>query len=86
MSGYREVCLAILLTCLPIQAAEVQRFLAVDNGGNRLLLVDRIDAAKGWSVPLPAGCRDLQWVDGNRVLVSHGDGAGEYDLADGKCA
>jgi hypothetical protein len=80
------VCASAWLVWLPIQAGEVQRFLAVDNGGNRLLLVDRIDTTRGWSVPLPAGCRDLQWVDGNRVLVSHGDGAGEYDLANGQCA
>ena len=73
----------VLATCVSLLSAETTRFLAVDNGGNRLLLVDREDAKKGWSVPLPARCRDLQRVDGNRILVSHGDGAGEYDLATG---
>lgn len=58
------------------------RFLAVDNGFNKLLLVDEINN-KGWSVAIPAGSRDLQILPGNKVLLSHGDGAGEYDLNTG---
>jgi hypothetical protein len=58
------------------------RFLAVDNGKNKLLLVDEI-GGKGWSVSIPSGSRDLQLLPGNKVLVSHGDGAAEYDLATG---
>jgi len=75
--------LLAVLAWVSAGAAETTRFLAVDNGANRLLLVDRVAASRGWSVPLPRGCRDLQLVDGNRVLVSHGDGAGEYDLKTG---
>ncbi len=64
-------------------AAQIKhRFLAVDNGSNRLLLVDQIEG-KGWTVPVPAGSRDLRLLSGGRVLVSHGNGAGEFDLATG---
>lgn len=59
------------------------RFLVVDNGGNKLVCVDQIDPAKGWSVAIPAGSRDMQLLDPNRVLVSHGNGAAEYATRDG---
>lgn len=60
------------------------RFLAVDNGRSRLLLVDQIDASRGWAVSIRGGSRDLQLLDGgDRVLVSHFDGASERALADG---
>lgn len=58
------------------------RFLAVDNGSNKLLLVDEI-GGKGWARSIPPGSRDLQLIDGDKVLVSHGDGAAEYRLSDG---
>jgi hypothetical protein len=83
----RTCVLLAIAAALAVRAnagATPPRFLAVDNGGNRLLLVDQSDPARGWSVPIPAGSRDLQQLDGRRVLLSHGDGAGEYDLADGK--
>lgn len=64
------------------QAPIKHRFLAVDNGANRLVLVDQT-GGKGWSVAIPAGSRDLQWLPGGKVLVSHGNGAAEYALADG---
>jgi outer membrane protein assembly factor BamB len=60
------------------------RFLAVDNGKNRLLYVDEHDPAKSWAVGIPPGSRDLQRLDQGRVLVSHGNGAAEYDLATGR--
>jgi hypothetical protein len=77
----------ILAAGLCLSAARAQdaikhRFLAVDNGGNRLLLVDQT-GGKGWSVAIPAGSRDLQWLPGGKILVSHGTGAAEYDLATG---
>lgn len=64
------------------EPAPLHRFLAVDNGLDRLLLVDQLGGA-GWTVDIPGGSRDLQVIDGERVLVSHGDGAAEYALADG---
>jgi hypothetical protein len=72
-------------TALAAPAAEPirHRFLVVDNGGNRLVLVDQREPAKGWSVAIPGGSRDLQLIGKDRVLCSHGNGAGEYRLADG---
>ena len=59
------------------------RLLMVDNTANKLILLDEKEPAKGWSVAIPAGSRDLQLVAGDKVLVSHGTGAAEYALADG---
>ena len=64
----------------PIQ----HRFLVVDNGANRLLLVDQRNPAQNWSVAVPKGCRDLQLVRPGVVLLSVGSGAIEYRLADGQ--
>lgn len=72
----------LILTQTIFSAAIKHRFLAVDNGLNKLLLVDEIDN-KGWSISIPSGSRDLQLLSGNKVLVSHGDGAAEYDLTTG---
>ena len=74
----------LLLWCTSLALLAVEhRFLALDNGGNRLVLVDQAQPARGWSIPIPPGGRDLQRL-GDRVLVSHGTGATEYALADGK--
>jgi len=69
----------------PPAAEGVQhRWLCVDNGKNLLLYVDQIRPKKSWSKPIPPGSRDLQLIaDNRRVLVSHGNGAAEYDLATG---
>jgi hypothetical protein len=64
------------------QTSIKHRFLAVDNGANRLLLVDQI-GNRGWSISIPSGSRDLQLLPGGKVLVSHGNGAAEYDVATG---
>ncbi len=76
-------CLLAATPSTPPASAIRMRFLIVDNGGNQLLCVDQIDPSKGWSVPIPAGSRDVQLLDPNRVLVSHGNGAGEYATKDG---
>jgi hypothetical protein len=82
-SAWAPVAMALSLACHPASAQTLKhRFLAVDNGLNKLLLVDEI-GGKGWSVPIPGGSRDLQLIAGNKVLVSHGDGAAEYDLTTG---
>ncbi len=67
---------------LPSFAQIKHKFLAVDNGLNHLLLVDEINN-KGWTINIPAGSRDLQILPGNKILVSHGNGAAEYNLTDG---
>jgi hypothetical protein len=55
----------------------------VDNGLSRLLFLNQKDPAKSWTVPVPAGSRDLQLVANNKILVSHGNGAAEYDRTTG---
>ena len=55
----------------------------VDNGLSRLVFLNQKDPAKSWTVPIPAGSRDLQLVANNKILVSHGNGAAEYDRTTG---
>jgi|GEM_PF-734367 len=69
----------------PARGAEIaHKFLGVDNKANNLVYVDQTDAKNNWTTAIPRGARDLQIIEGNRVLVSHGNGAGEYDLVTGK--
>lgn len=60
------------------------RFICVDNGANRLIYVNQMDEALDWSVDIPKGSRDMQLIGKDTVLVSHGNGAGEYSLKDGR--
>ncbi len=55
----------------------------VDNGLNRLVFLNQKDPSRNWTVPIPAGSRDLQLVANNKILVSHGNGAAEYDRSTG---
>ncbi len=55
----------------------------VDNGFNKLLYLNQKDPSKNWTVAIPAGSRDLQLVANNKILVSHGNGAAEYDRTTG---
>jgi hypothetical protein len=57
------------------------RFVATDESGKQVLLVDQAEPAKNWRVPLEA--RDLQLVGNGRVLVSVLSGYRELNLADG---
>ncbi|MDP6544160.1 MAG: DUF1080 domain-containing protein [Phycisphaerae bacterium] len=69
----------------PARSADItHKFLGVDNKANNLVYVDQTDAKNNWTTAIPGGSRDLQIIEGNKVLVSHGNGAGEYDLATGK--
>jgi hypothetical protein len=77
------ILLFILMAGLGGYAVE-HRFLCVDNGANRLIHVDQLNRGRDWSVALPKGARDMQLVDDDVVLVSHGSGAGEYSLKDGR--
>ena len=74
----------VLLVATEAQGQIKHRFLAIDNGQNRLLCVDQREPASGWAVRIPGGSRDLQLLGHERVLVSHGNGAAEYDLATGR--
>lgn len=55
----------------------------VDNGFNHLLFLNQKDPSKSWTISIPSGSRDLQLVDNNKILVSHGNGAAEYDRITG---
>ncbi|PSR55072.1 hypothetical protein AHMF7605_16965 [Adhaeribacter arboris] len=55
----------------------------VDNGFNRLVFLNQKDPSKNWTVSIPSGSRDLQLVANNKILVSHGNGAAEYDRTTG---
>jgi hypothetical protein len=56
----------------------------VDNGLNKLLFLNQKDPSKNWTVSIPSGSRDLQLVANNtKLLVSHGNGAAEYDRITG---
>lgn len=83
--------LAVLALGLNLRAEEPaagirHRFLAVDNGANRLVHVDQAHPERNWSVPVPKGGRDLQLVRPGIVLASYGQGAAEYRLDDGQPA
>ncbi len=55
----------------------------VDNGFNKLLFLNQKDPSKNWTMSIPSGSRDLQLVADNKILVSHGNGAAEYDRTTG---
>ncbi|MBI5684725.1 MAG: hypothetical protein HZC54_06565 [Verrucomicrobia bacterium] len=75
----------LLAALVAVPAFAGHRFACVDNGANRLLLVDQAEPSRGWSVAIPTGSRDLQRLEKNRLLVSHGNGCGIYDMKDGRC-
>lgn len=61
------------------------RFIAVDNGNNKLWFVDQFEPAKSWAVFTDKKPRDIRLApDGKTFLISVDSGAVEYDLATGK--
>lgn len=59
-------------------------FVCIDNARNNLIYVNQYDPKKGWQVKIPAGSRDLQRVEPGVILVGHGNGCAEYQLATGE--
>ncbi len=55
----------------------------VDNSLNHLIFFNQKDPTKSWKINIPSGSRDLQLVANNKILVSHGNGAAEYDRTTG---
>jgi hypothetical protein len=78
--------LCLLLLAARLAAAPIRHdFLAVDEGLSNLLHVDESDPRRNWLVHLGREQpRDLELEGGNRVLISHDHGYGEYDLATGR--
>ncbi len=71
------------LTGEPVLATH--RFVCVDNGASRLVYVNESQPASNWRVDVPAGSRDVQRLDGERLLLSHDNGCGIYRMSDGRC-
>jgi outer membrane protein assembly factor BamB len=88
MRSFVPAVLAVLVLCGNLLAqggdAPRRRFLCVDNHRDHLLHVNQHDPDQSWTIDIPSGSRDLQLVGKDRVLVSHGKGAAEYDLETGK--
>jgi hypothetical protein len=62
----------------------LHRFIALDNGDNRLLHVDQTGTFPTWSVEIPFGGRDLQLLpDGKHLLLSHNTGLQIRRIEDG---
>ena len=59
------------------------QFVCIGNHKNVLIYIDEFAPEKSWSVSIPKGSRDIELIDGERLLVSHGNGASEYRLSDG---
>lgn len=70
-------------TDVPYDGPPQLRFLAVDNGAMKLVLVDELGGA-GWTVPLPVNPRDISRFGDDEVLVSHELGAVRVSLATGE--
>lgn len=77
-------CKKDLLDCLNDgHGRDIKHILyMVDNGRSNLLFLNQKYPTMSWTVSIPAGSRDLQLVS-NKVLVSHGNGAAEYDRTTG---
>jgi outer membrane protein assembly factor BamB len=80
------IAAAILALAGTIAAqAEIKHaFIVVDNGTKQLVYVDQFEPSKSWKTTVPAGSRDIDILDDNRVLMSNGSGAAIYSLKDGK--
>ena len=80
------ICLALACN-LTLRAAEQtqkrHRFVCIDNKRNNLILVDQFKPQRSWTRQIPAGSRDIQILDKSTLLVSHGNGAAEYDMCTG---
>ena len=65
-------CVGIVLALVSLAPAGEpikHRFLAADESGHQLMLVDQFDPSKDWTIPLK-GNRDIQLLDEKRLLAS----------------
>ncbi len=77
-----RLILFVLFAAATARGFEIQhRFIVKDESRAQLHYVDQADPANDWTISLPKGCRDIQQINGNRLLVSHPAGHLEFDLA-----
>ncbi len=60
------------------------QFVCIGNYKNVLVYVDQFTPENSWSINIPKGSREIQQISPEVLLVSHGTGAAEYRLSDGK--
>lgn len=84
MKGLLAGLLSLFVLAVASHAAVTHRWVCVDNGWNRLIYVDETGSTEDWWVSIPEGSRDIQLLEGDRLLISHGSGAAEYALASGE--
>ncbi|MFT5882225.1 MAG: hypothetical protein ACI9FG_000725 [Crocinitomicaceae bacterium] len=76
--------LCLLTAATAAEPAIKHQFVCIGNHKNVLVHVDQFTPNNSWSIPLPKGSRDIQLISPKTLLVSHGTGAAEYQLSDGK--
>jgi hypothetical protein len=65
-----------------LAAEEIKhRFLALDESRFQILYVDQFDPSKNWTIKVPAGNRDMQFIDGKIIIGLASGGFQEYDFA-----
>ena len=93
MKNMFRVVLAVLWMLIAqfSSAGEVRHsFLCIDNfvtnGCNQLIYVNQFQPDRSWHVNIPAGSRDIQLLrqPPTKALISHGNGAAEYEIGSGK--
>ena len=68
-----------------LSAQEIKhRFLALDESRFQILYVDQFDPSKNWSIKIPSGNRDMQFVEGKIIIGLAAGGFQEYDFASQK--
>ena len=76
-------CITISICAQDRKPSSKPRFYALDESRFQILYVDQNEQSNDWVIPIEFGCRDLQQVAENRLLLGVGAGeAGfrEYDL------
>lgn len=66
------------------ESAIKHKFVCIGNHKNVLVYIDQFEPEKSWSVKIPKGSRDIQLISSDTLLVSHGTGASEFSVIDGK--
>lgn len=85
MKPYSLLIILFLSPWLQAEETSVKhQFVCIGNHKDILVYVDQFTPENSWSIKIAKGSRDIQLLDNDRLLVSHGDGASEYSLSNGK--